>query len=148
MFSSFQKEQSSWMPLRRRKKLQVISLTLPSNRRGIIVYIEYQSACLFVGIGSPSSSPKASVPSPLDPNGGSNTRLRVRRGRGTLFGRLDRKPGTLYTYSLRPSQPSPRVAFAKTFNSMHCSPIAANWRGVLTVVENLLFCECRALYHK
>jgi hypothetical protein len=26
LFSSFQKEQSSWMPLRRRKKLQVISL--------------------------------------------------------------------------------------------------------------------------
>jgi hypothetical protein len=51
-----------------------------ASRRGIIVYIEYQSVCPFVGIGSPPPPPpQASVSPLLDPKGGwSNTRLRMR----------------------------------------------------------------------
>ncbi len=60
------------------------------ERRGIIVYIEYQSVCPFVGIGSPLSP----SPSSLGP-WGSNTPLRVMGG--TNFRRLDRTPGTSYT---------------------------------------------------
>ncbi len=39
---------------------------------------------------------KVSVTPPLDPKGGRNTLFQV-RGLGTQFGRLDRRPGTLYT---------------------------------------------------
>ncbi len=41
------------------------------KRRGIIAYIEFQSVCPFVGIGSPTPpSPQACVSSPhLDPGG-------------------------------------------------------------------------------
>ncbi len=65
-------------------------------RRGIIVYMEYQSVCPFVGIGSTHSLPRKRVISPLGPEGWSYTRFRV-RVLGTQFGRLGRKPGTLYT---------------------------------------------------
>ncbi len=49
-----------------------------ASRRGIIVYIEYQIVCPFVGIGSPTPSPASQCVSPLGPKGGSNTRLRMR----------------------------------------------------------------------
>ncbi len=41
-------------------------------------------------------SPHPRVSPPLDPKGGGNIPLRL-RGWGTQYGRLDRKPGTLYT---------------------------------------------------
>jgi hypothetical protein len=48
--------------------------------------------------GSPTPSPASEFVSLLGPKGGggSNTLLRV-RGRGTQFGRLDRRPGTLWS---------------------------------------------------
>jgi hypothetical protein len=64
------------------------------------VYLEYQSVCPFVGIGShpPPSHPQANVPPPtLDPREGESTLACGRRGVGTKFEQLDRKPGTLYT---------------------------------------------------
>ncbi len=52
------------------------------NRRGIILYLEYQSVCLFVRIGSPAPSPPSDCFPPWNQRGGGgNTRLRL-RGRG------------------------------------------------------------------
>ncbi len=66
---------------------------------GFIVYKEYryQSVYPFVGIGPPtlSSAIKRVCFPYLYLKGGGNTRLRVRVW-GTKFGRLYRKPGTLY----------------------------------------------------
>jgi hypothetical protein len=43
-------------------------------RRGIMIYIEYQSVCPFVGIGSPPPPfPVSECVSPLDPKGGGAT---------------------------------------------------------------------------
>ncbi len=70
------------------------------DRRGIILYLEYQSVCPFVQIGfSRPLSLQRVCPPPLEPNGGggSNTRSRMWGSRGSQFGRLERKPGTLYT---------------------------------------------------
>jgi hypothetical protein len=44
----------------------------------------------------PTRSSESECVSPLGSKGGSNTLLQV-RGWGTQFGRLDRRPGTLYT---------------------------------------------------
>jgi hypothetical protein len=58
------------------------------QRRGIIVYIEYQRVSLFVGIGSPPS-PRASV-SPPGTKGGGQYSL-AGEGGGSRFGRLGEK---------------------------------------------------------
>jgi hypothetical protein len=70
------------------------------GRPEIIVYLEYQSVCPIVGIGSPQPPPlKMSVFPPwLQRGGGSNNLLQV-RGWGSQFGRLDRRPVTLYILS-------------------------------------------------
>ncbi len=60
------------------------------------VYLEYQSVCPFVRIGSPVPSPSSECAPPWNVRGG-NTSLRV-RGRGSHFGRLERKPVTLYSF--------------------------------------------------
>ncbi len=53
-------------------------------------------------LAPPVSLSPASVSPPLEPGGGGNTRLRVRRRSepGNQFGRLERKPGTLYMHSV------------------------------------------------
>ncbi len=62
------------------------------------IYIKYQSVCPFVGIRPPPlPSPHASVSPPLDPKKGEQNSLAGEGVGGTQFGRLDRKPGTLYT---------------------------------------------------
>ena len=68
------------------------------GRRGIIVivYLEYQSVCPIVGIGSPHPFSESERVSPLGSKGGEEHLFQV-RGWGTQFGRLDRRPGTLYT---------------------------------------------------
>ncbi len=84
----------SWDPKERRSRVSLPppppspfpplspSPLLPLTPRGIIVYIEYQSVCPFVGIGSPTPSPASECVSPLGLKGGrSNTPLRV-NGRG------------------------------------------------------------------
>ncbi len=56
-----------------------LNLLLRTNRRGIIiVYIEYQSVCPFVEIGSHHPIPCKGVCLPLGPKGGSDTPSRVR----------------------------------------------------------------------
>jgi hypothetical protein len=67
----------------------------------IIVYIEYLSVCPFVEIGSPPL-PQVSVPPPLDPKGVATFTIGM-RGWEAQFGRLDRKPGTLYTLWVEPN---------------------------------------------
>jgi hypothetical protein len=58
---------------------KIYLITNSFGRRGIIIDIEFQSACPFVGNMSPPPPLPASVSSPLDPKaGGSNTPLRVR----------------------------------------------------------------------
>jgi hypothetical protein len=60
---------------------------------GFIIYIECQSVCLFVGIGSPTPSPQPSVSSPLDPKmEGEHHSLACEN----KFRRLDKKPSTLW----------------------------------------------------
>jgi hypothetical protein len=60
------------------------------SRPEIKVYLEYQSVCPIVGIGSTPPPPlKVSVSPPLDPKG-----EQPLWGWGTQFGRLDRRPGT------------------------------------------------------
>ena len=61
-----------------------------ASLRGIIVYIEYQSVCPFIGIGSPTLSPASQCVSPLGPKGGGATL------EGAQFRQIDRKPGILY----------------------------------------------------
>ncbi len=60
-------------PKRHIKKLTKAVL---ASRRGIILYIEYQSVCPLVGIGSPIPRKRVCLPSWTQ--GGSNTRLRMR----------------------------------------------------------------------
>ncbi len=67
------------------------SFTVRVTRRGTIVYIEYQSVCPFVGIGSPPTPPPRECVPPRNQRGG-HTRMR-----GSQWGRLERKPGTLST---------------------------------------------------
>jgi hypothetical protein len=55
---------------------------------------EYQSVCPFVGIGSPTSYPASECGSPPQDPGEEGTRSLAW---GIQFGRLNRKPGTLYT---------------------------------------------------
>jgi hypothetical protein len=62
----------------------------PPHRRGNILF-EYQSVCPFVRIGPPPPSSEC-VP-PWNQRGGQH--LLAVRGRGSQFGRLERKPGTL-----------------------------------------------------
>jgi hypothetical protein len=64
--------------------LSHLSIAQGAICRGITVYTEYQSVCPFVGLGFPTPSPASKS-------------FCGRGGGGTQFGRLDRKPGTLYT---------------------------------------------------
>ncbi len=64
-----------------------------ASRRGSIVYIEYQSVCPFVGMGSPTPSPASQCVSPLGPKGGEQHSF---ANEGAQFRQIDRKPGTLY----------------------------------------------------
>ncbi len=64
-----------------------------ASRRRIIVYIEYQSVCPFVGIGSPTPTPTSQCVSPLGPKGGDQHSL---ADEGAQLRQIDRKPGTLY----------------------------------------------------
>jgi len=102
-------------------------------RRGIIVVIEYQSVCTFVGIGSPTRPTASECVSPLEPKGegrratlsqsiqaffpvvqiGSHTPSPASECVTTLgpkggeqrckLGRLERKPGTPYTLRCKPT---------------------------------------------
>jgi hypothetical protein len=91
--------------------------------------------------------PQASVSPYLEPKGGrSNTRLRARRGGGDPIRTTGQKAWHSVHILLRPTQPFPWVAlhghWSRPIFLMHSLPIAANWRGLITVAENLLFCEC------
>jgi hypothetical protein len=73
------------------------------TRRGIIlhtVYLEYQSVCPIVRIGSPPPPPcplsRKRVCSPLGTKGGGGNKGGEGAG-GSQFERLERKPGTLST---------------------------------------------------
>ncbi len=68
--------------------------TIDGNRRVILVYIDYQSVCPFVGIGSPSPPPQAIASSPWTQRGGKQHSLAGEGVGGTQFGQLDRKPDT------------------------------------------------------
>ncbi len=71
---------------------------LPLTPRGIIVYIEYQSVCPFVGIGYPHplTRKRVCLP-PWTQRGEKQHSLACGVGGGTQFWRLYRKPCTLYT---------------------------------------------------
>jgi hypothetical protein len=72
-------------------------------RRGITLYLEYQSVCAFVRIGSPRPLYPKRVCSSLVPwnqKGGRQHSLAGEGAGGAPFGRLERKPSTLYTLCL------------------------------------------------
>jgi hypothetical protein len=61
----------------------------------IILYLEYQSVCPFIRIGSPSPlSPKRVCLPPLEPKGGQHLLAGEGAG-GSRLGRLEKRPGTL-----------------------------------------------------
>ncbi len=73
------------------------SLSLVSSLAWIIVYLEYQSVCLFVGIGSPHPFPRKRVClPPRTYGGGDNTRWRVREW-GDPMRTTGQKADTLYS---------------------------------------------------
>jgi hypothetical protein len=103
----------------------VFASTLISKRKGIIVHIQLyiapeflankQSARLSVQsseLGPSTPHPQASVALPLV-LGGRHTRLRGGGGGGTQFGRLDRKPGTLYILSFTVKSEKDQKTFEK-----------------------------------
>jgi hypothetical protein len=65
--------------------------------RGILVFIDYHSV-LLSELGPPTPSPASECVSLIGSKGGEQHSLAGERGDGgSQLGRLDRKPGTLYT---------------------------------------------------
>jgi hypothetical protein len=82
------------------------------DRRGIIVYLEYQSVCPVVDIGSSHPLPASECVSPFGPKEGAT--LSCGLG-GTQFGRLDRKPCTLNTLWAEPNETTVKKCGASSY---------------------------------
>jgi hypothetical protein len=69
MRKMFCKKMGKW----REKKIIIYSSKYTHCHTWMIVYIEYQSVCPFIGIGSLTPSPASECVSPLGPKGGRAT---------------------------------------------------------------------------
>jgi hypothetical protein len=104
-----------------------------------VVYIYckvYQSACPFVGIGSPSRA--IECVSPLGPKGGEQHSLACEELAGPNSEDWTESL-VLGTHTLASNPTVSMGCIAWPIFLMHSSPNAANWRGLITVAENLLF---------